>query len=153
MKIRYDYKNADGMGDDEAAWKSVLDLFCSNESPTVVSIVSQLVRLMISEIEGTHNFLIRAQELYCRLQPAGEHSNPDIFNGLILTGLPEQYEPPIVRDSFNPSGDNTDLRQRLLNYSIGKEQRLEQSASHDPILLKSFARMTRNKKAEKMVKE
>ena len=68
MTRRPDCVNADRMGDGEAAWKCVLDRFRSNETPTVVSIVSKWARLKMSEGEGIQNSFIRAQELYSRLQ-------------------------------------------------------------------------------------
>ena len=61
--IRLDCLNADGIGDSEADWKYVFDHFPSNEAPTVVSIVSQLAKLKMSEVEGIQSFFIRAQEL------------------------------------------------------------------------------------------
>ena len=73
MTIRLDSVNAAGMGDGNAACKCVLDRFCSNEAPTVATIVSQLARLKMSEVEGIQKFFIRAQELYSRLQYAREH--------------------------------------------------------------------------------
>ena len=96
---------ADILGDGGAAWKCVLNQFRSSEAPTVVSIVSQLVRLKMSEGESIQKFFVRAQEFDSRLQQAEEHLSPALFNVLILTGLPEQYEHFIVQESFNPSGD------------------------------------------------
>ena len=149
MTIRHDCMNADGMGDDESAWKCVLDRFRSNEGPTVVGIVSQLPRLKMIEGKGIQNFITRAQELYSPFQQAGEHMSSAIFNALILTGLAEQYEHFIEQESVNPSGDYTDHRERLLNYSNGKEQRLEQSANHVAMPSKSFSRVTRNNGSRK----
>ena len=149
MTIRHDCVNADGMGDGQAAWKAVMDRFRSNEAPTVVSIVAQLARLKLTEGEDIQSFFIRAQELYSRLQQAGEYLSPAIFNALILNGLPEQYEHFIVQESFNPSGDYTELRKRLLNYSIGKEQRLGQSAGHVAMPSKSFSRASRSQNNKK----
>ena len=40
MTMRHDCLNADGMGDEEAAWMFVLDWFCINKATTVVSVVS-----------------------------------------------------------------------------------------------------------------
>ena len=149
MTIRHDCVNADGMGDGEAAWRCVMDRFRSNEAPTVVSIVSQLARLKLTDGEDIQNFFIRAQELYSRLQQAGEHLSPNIFNALILMGLPEQYENFIVQESFNPCGDDAELRKRLLNYSIGKEQRLGQSSGHVAMPSKSFSKVVRNNESRK----
>ena len=126
MTIRHDCVNADGMGDDQAAWKSVIVSFRSNEALTVVSIFAQLARLKLIECEDIQSFFIRLQELYSQLQQAGEYLTPAIFNALILNGFPEQYEHFIVQESFNPFGNYTELRKRLLNYSIGKKQRLVQ---------------------------
>ena len=85
----------------------------------------------MSEGEGIQNFFIGAQELYSRLQQAGDLSRA-ILNALIFTGLPEQQGHFIVQESFKSSGDYTDLRQRLHNYSIGEQQNWNklQSASH-----------------------
>ena len=102
--------------------------FRRNEAPTVVSIVAQQARLKLTEGEDIQSFFIRAQEVDIPLQ-AGESLNPAIFNAMILNGLPEQCEHFIVQESFNQSGDYTELRKTLLNYSIGKEQRLGLSAS------------------------
>ena len=63
--------------------------------------------------------------MYSRLQQVGENFRPAFFNALILTGLPEQYEHFIAQESFNPSGDYTDLQKRLLKCSNGEDQRLE----------------------------
>ena len=116
MTIRHDCVNADGMGDGQAAWKSVMDRFRSNEALTLVSIVAQLARVMLTEGEDIQSFFFRAQELDSRLQQAGEHLTPALFNALILNGLPEQYEHFIDQESFNSSGDYTELSKRLLNY-------------------------------------
>ena len=105
MTIPHDCVIADGMGVGQAAWKSVMNRFRSNEAPTVVSIVAQLARLKMTKGEDIQSFFFRAQELYSRLQQAGEYLTPAIFNALILNGLPEQYEHFIVQESFNPSGD------------------------------------------------
>ena len=70
--------NADGLGESQTAWKCVLDRFRTNEAPTVVSIVSQLARLKVSEGAGIQKSFIGAQELYSGLQQAGEHLNPAI---------------------------------------------------------------------------
>ena len=59
----------------------------------------------MSEGEDNQNYFTRAQELYSRLQQAGDYLSPVIFNAMILTGLLEQYEHLIVQESFNPSGD------------------------------------------------
>ena len=64
LTIRHDCVNAEGMGDGQRAWTSVMDLFRSNEAPTVVSIVAQLARLKLTEGEDIHSFFIRAQALY-----------------------------------------------------------------------------------------
>ena len=122
-----------------------MDQFRSNEAPTVVRVVEQLARLKLTEGEDIQSFFIRAQELYSRLQQEGEKLTPAIFNALILNGLPEQYEHFIVQESFNPSGDYTELRKRLLNYSIGKRQRLGQSEGHVAMPNKSFSRASRSK--------
>ena len=124
MTIGHDCVNADGMGESKAVCRCLLDLFRSNEIPGVESIVSQLARLKRSEGEGSQNYFIRAQELFSRAQQAWEHLILAILNVLIIIGLPEQYEHVTVQESFNPSGVYTNLRKRLLDYSIGKEQRL-----------------------------
>ena len=93
--------------------------------------------------EGIQNFF-RAKELYGRLQQAREYLGPTIFNPLFLTGLPKQYQNFIASESFNPSGDYTDRRKRLLKKSIGKEQRLEQSSNHVAMPSKSFCGVTSN---------
>ena len=49
---------------------------------------------------------------------------------MFLAGLPKQYEHFIVWESISPSADYRDRRKRLPKKSIGKEQRLEQSANH-----------------------
>ena len=103
----------------------------------------------MSKVEGILNFFIRAQELCSRLQQAGQHLSPTIFNQLILTGLSEQYEHFNVQESFNPSGDYTNLRKKLPSYSIVKEQRLEKSASHVAVLRESLSRVTRNNESKK----
>ena len=70
MAIQHDCVNADGTSSGEAAWKCVLYRFRSNETPTVVTIVSQLARLNLIEGEGIEIFFIRAGKLYSRLQQA-----------------------------------------------------------------------------------
>ena len=149
MTIRHDCANADRMSNGIAAWECVLDRFRSMKAPTVVSIVSQLARLKMSGGEGIQNFFIRAQELYSRFQHAGEHLSSTIFNALYLTGFPEHYDHFIMQESFNPSGDYTDLRMKLLNYSLGKWQTLEQSANHIAKPSKSFSGVTRNNESRK----
>ena len=72
-----------------------------------------------------------------------------LSNALIQSGLPEQYYRFIVEESFNAFGDKADLRKRLLNYSNGKEQHLEQSASHVAMPSKSFARVNCNNESRK----
>ena len=105
------------MGESEAACKCVLDRLCRIEAPTIVSIVSQLTTLRMSEGEDIQEFFIGARKLFDRLQQARDHLSPTIFKALIPTGLTEQYENFIVQESFNPSGNYTDSRKRLLNYS------------------------------------
>ena len=63
--------NADGMGDSGIALECLLDRFRSNEAPIVASIFSQLAGLKISEGKIIQNFIIKAQDLYSRLQQAG----------------------------------------------------------------------------------
>ena len=89
MTIRHICVNAGGMVDSKAARKCVLDRFRSNKAPTVVSIVSQLTKLEMSEAEDIQNFFIRARERFSRLQRAGKQLSPTFFNAVILTGLPE----------------------------------------------------------------
>ena len=89
VTIEHECVKADEMGDYEIAWRCALDRFRSKEARTVVIIVSQLTRLWFSEGEAIQNFFLRAQELYSRLQQAGEHLFPAIFGVLMLTGLPE----------------------------------------------------------------
>ena len=149
MTIRHDYVNPLAKVDGEAAWKCVVDRFRSNKAPTVVSIVSQLARLKMSKGEGIQIFFIRAQEVYNRLQQAGEHLISTIFRELILFELHQQYKYFIVQGSFSPSEDYTYLWKRYLNCSIGKKQSLEQRASQVAKPLKSFARITRSKGTKK----
>ena len=144
MTIRHDCVNADRLGKSEAAWKCVLNCFHSYEAPTVVSNVSPLARLKMSEGEGNQNVFIRAPKFFNRIRQARK-----TLNALILTGLLEQSQQLIEQESFNPSGDYTDIRQRLLNYSVGKEQKLEQSASHVEMSSKSFSRATGNNEGRK----
>ena len=51
MTTRIDCMNADRMSDGEAACSCLMDCFRSNEASTVVSNVSQLARLIMSEGE------------------------------------------------------------------------------------------------------
>ena len=124
-------------------WRSYVELnqFRSNEKPTVVSTVSQLARLKMSKGEGIQNFFIRAQKMTSGLQQSGKHSSPAIFDALCLTGLLEKYELFIVDETYNPSGDYTGMRNRLLNFSIWKQQRLKQSANHVAMPSNAFSRV------------
>ena len=97
MTIHHDCVNADGISNGEAACKCALDRFRSNEAPIVVSIGSEVARLKMSEGERIQNFIIRDQDLYSRLQQAGEHLSAVNFNVLILTRLLEQYDHSIVQ--------------------------------------------------------
>ena len=44
-----------------------------------------------------------------RLTEAGEKIAETLFNALVVNGLPEKYEHFIVRESFNPAANLTEI--------------------------------------------
>ena len=110
MLIRHDCVGKDGLSDGTRAWNLLKEKFRSEESPTVVTLVSQVARMQLKPEEALHECFIRAQELMTRLSDAGERISETIFVMLVLNGLPERIGNFVVHESFNPSTNYTELR-------------------------------------------
>ena len=130
MLMRHDCVGDDGIGDRAKAWKLLQERFQSVETPTMVTLGAQLVRLQLEDAEDLDSFFIRGQELLTRLQEAGEAASETLFNALVLNGLPMRYESFVIQESFNPATNFTELRKRLQNFHESTAQRHKgQSAS------------------------
>ena len=116
MVIRHDCVDKNGLGDGRKAWALLQQRFRSDETVTVVSVMRQLARLQLKEVEALHNYFIRAQELSARLEHAEEHLSEPLLNAMVLNGLPERYEQFVVQESFNPAGSFVELRTKLMKY-------------------------------------
>ena len=91
--------------------------------PRVVTLVAQLARLQLEDAEDLYSFFIRGQELFTRLQEAGEAVSETIFNALVLNGLLMSYESSAIQESSNPATKFTELRKRLQKFHEGPAQR------------------------------
>ena len=120
MLIRHDCVGDDGLGDEAKAWKLLQERFQSVRTPTVVTLVAQLPRLQLEDVEDFDSFSIRGQELVTRLQEAGEAVSKTLFNALVLNNLPMRYESFVIQESFNPA---LTLRKRLQNFHESTAQR------------------------------
>ena len=129
MLIKHDCLNDNGTGNGTKAWKMLQERFQSVETPTVVSLVSQLARLQLRRGEDLDTFFIRGQELMTRLGEAGEPISETLFNAMILNGLPQRFEVFVIQESFNPAGTFTELRKRLQNFEESKVLRDPAGAS------------------------
>ena len=58
-----------------------------------------------------------------KLQEAGEAVSETLFNALVPNGLPMRYESFVIRESFNPATNFTELRKRLQNFNESTAQR------------------------------
>ena len=123
MLMRHDCAGDDGIGDGAKAWKLLQERFQSVETPTVVTLVAQLVRMQFEDAEDLDSFFIRGQELLTRLQEAGEAVSESLFNALVLNGLPMRYQSFVIQESFNPATNFTELRKRLQNFHESTAQR------------------------------
>ena len=115
----------DGIGDGAKAWKLLQERFQSVETPTVVTLLTQLARLQLEDLdaEDLDSFFIRGQELLTRLQETGEATSETLFNALVLNGLPMRYESSVIQESFNPATNFTELRKELQNFHESTAQR------------------------------
>ena len=123
MLMGHNFVGDDGIGDVAKAWKLLQERFQSVETPTVVNLVSQLARLQLEDAVYLDSFFIREQELLTRLQEAGEAVSETLFNALVLNGLPMRYESFVIKESFNPATNFTELRKRLQNIHESTTQR------------------------------
>ena len=72
--VRHDCVGDYGIGDGAQAWKFLQERFQSVETSTVVTLVTQLVRLQLEDAEDLNSCFIREQELLTRLEEAGKRS-------------------------------------------------------------------------------
>ena len=61
MLMRHDCVGDDGIGGGAKAWKHLQETFQSVETPTVVTLVAQLARLLLEDAEDSDSFFIRGQ--------------------------------------------------------------------------------------------
>ena len=113
MLMRHDCVGDDGIGDGAKAGKLLQERFQSVETPTVVTLMAQLVRLQLEDSEDLDSFFIRGQELLTRLQEAGEAVSETLFKAMVINGLPMRYESFVIQENFNPATKFTELRKRL----------------------------------------
>ena len=106
MLIGHDCVGKDGLGDGSRAWNLLNERFKSEESPTVVALVSQIATMQLKPDEALHEHFITAQELMTRLSDAGERISETIF--MVLNGRPERFENFLRRESFNQSTNLTE---------------------------------------------
>ena len=101
MLIRQDCVNSKGFGDVQKAWQLLQQRFRSDETTTVISLIRQLAKLKLREVEAIDQYFIRAQKLVNRLHHAGEKLSETLFNEIVLNGLPQRYENFVVQEIFN----------------------------------------------------
>ena len=126
MLIRQDCVGKNGLGGGTRAWnllKQSPSKERSDESTTVVALVSQIPRMQLKPDEALHEYFIRAQELMTKLDDACERISGMIFMVLVLKGLPERFEKFKVQENFNPSANFTELRSRMTNFEDSCKQR------------------------------
>ena len=104
MLLKHDCVDANGLGDGQKDLHLWQQRFRSDEKVTVDSVMRQLARLYLKEDEGLHHCFIRAQKLLNRLLHLGEALSVQLFNAMILNGLPERFEHFVVQGSFNLAG-------------------------------------------------
>ena len=73
------------------------------ETPRVLVLVEQLVRLELRISDDSNSFFIRGQELLTKLQETGEAVSETFFNALVLNGLQMRYETGVLQKIFNPA--------------------------------------------------
>ena len=100
MLIRHDCVGDDGIGVGAQAGRLLQERFQSVETPTMGTLVSELVRLQLEDAEDLDSFFIRGQELLTRLQEAGEAVSKTSFNALVFNGLPMRYEILLFRKTL-----------------------------------------------------
>ena len=113
MLMRHDCVGDDEIGDGAKFWKLLQERF---QTPTVVTLVAQLARLQLEDVEDLGSFYIRGQNLLTRLQEAGEAVSENLFNALFLKGLPMRDESFVIQESFNQATNFRELRKRLQNF-------------------------------------
>ena len=140
MTIRHDSLNADGMGDGEAMWN--WNSFAVMKNKLLWALFHnwpdwrcQKVKVFRTSSSGLKKWPVDFSN------QENTRASPAFFDALSLTGLLEKYELFIVHESYNPSGDYTGMRNRLLNFSIWKKQRLKQSANHVAMPSNAFSRV------------
>ena len=82
MLMRHDCVGDVGIGDRAKAWNFLQERFQSVETPTVVTLVAQLARLQLKDVEDLDGFFMRGQELLTRLQEARGSSLRDPLQSL-----------------------------------------------------------------------
>ena len=92
MLMKHDCVVDHGIADEARARELLLGRLQSVETPTVVTLVAQFVRLQLEDAEGLDSFFIREPELLTRLQEAVEAVSETLFNALVLNRLPMWYE-------------------------------------------------------------
>ena len=123
MLIRHDCMNRRGLLNGWKAWQHLQQLFRSDETTTITSMMRLLARLQLREDEAIQQYFIRAPELVTRLHHGSEELSETLFNGMALNGLPQRYEHFVVQESFNPAENFVELRKRLTNFEESRGQR------------------------------
>ena len=138
MSIRHDCLDHKGLGDGRKTWVLLQPRFRRDETVTVVSVVRQLARLELKEDRALENHFIRAQEMFTRIEQAGEHLSEPLLNGMVLNGLPEGNELFVMQESFNLAGSFVELRTKLMNYEESRQdgEYVDNVDSHVPMTSK-----------------
>ena len=101
----------------------------------MVSLVGQLAKLRLGPTEKLDDYFVRSQELMTRLSDAGERVSDTLFNALVISRLPEQYEHFVVQESFQPATTFHALRTSLRNCEDAKRARQEEQQTGNHVAM------------------
>ena len=120
MYVRHDCRNEDGTSDGTKAWKMLQTRFCNIEKTTVRTMMAQLSQLKMCDPETMPEYLIRGQELATRVRQSGEQLSDSLLSTMVLNGLPDRFNQFAIQESFDPSTDFAQLRDRLESFNIAR---------------------------------
>ena len=113
-------ERSDGSSDGAKAWSMLQKKFCNLDKSTVRGLMAQLSQMKMSSGETMQEYIIRGQELATRVRLSGENLSDSLLNTMVLNGLPASYKQFTVQESFEPSKDFGQLRDRLVTFCTAK---------------------------------
>ena len=116
--MRQDCVGDNGIGDGAKVWKLLLKRFQSVDTPTVVTLEAQLVRLPLEDSEDLDSLFISVQELLTRLQEVREAVSENLFKAWVLNGLLLLYESSVTQENIHPGANLTELKKMLQKFRV-----------------------------------